>query len=77
VETRQDHILIGAKDVFEHPEYFDIHGFGLRALKDGIRHAMEAAVHFRQGIDSSRGRRGRGRRANLGAQAARNDKNCG
>jgi hypothetical protein len=45
VEARQDHILIGAQDILEHPEYFHIHGFRLRALKNCVGHAMEAAVH--------------------------------
>ena len=77
LETGQDHILTGAEDIFEHPEYFHVHGFGLGAFKDGICHTMEAAVHLREGKDSRRGRRRRSSRANLGNQAARNDKNCG
>jgi hypothetical protein len=55
VEARQDHILIGAQDIFEHPEYFHIHGFRLRAFKDRVGHAMEAAVYVGEGIDSSAG----------------------
>jgi hypothetical protein len=49
----------------------------LGALKDGVRHAMEAAMHLREGEDSGGGRRRRSSRANLGNQAACKDKNCG
>jgi hypothetical protein len=77
VEARQDHILIGTQDILEHPEYFHIHGFRLRAFKNRVGHAMEAAVYVGQGINSCSGRRGRSRRVNLGNQAARNKKNCG
>ncbi len=77
LETRQDHILTGAENIFEHSEDLYIHGLRLGAFKDGIGHAMQAAVHFREGEDSGRGRRRRSSRANLGDQAARKDKNCG
>jgi hypothetical protein len=46
VETGQDHVLIGAEDVFEHPEYLYVHRFRLRSFKDRIGYAVEAAVHF-------------------------------
>jgi hypothetical protein len=38
---------------------------------------MEAAVHFGQGEDSSRGRRRRSNRISLDREATRKDKNCG
>ena len=46
VETRQDHILVRAEDVFENSKNFHIHGFRLCAFKDRIGHTMEAAVHL-------------------------------
>jgi hypothetical protein len=48
----------------------------LGAFKDGIGHAVEAAMHLGQGIDSGRGRGRRSRRANLGKQAAGSEKKC-
>jgi len=74
---RQDHILAGAEDIFEHPEYLHVHGFRLGAFKDGVRHTMEAAVHLCEGEDARGGRRRWSSRANLGDQGADKDKNCG
>ena len=76
-ETRQDHVLAGAEDIFEDSEYLHVHGFRLGAFKDCVRQTVEAAVHLREGKDSRFGRRRRRSRANLGDQAARNNKNCG
>jgi hypothetical protein len=45
VKTRQDHILLGAEDIFEHPEYLDVHGLHLCTFEDRVGDTMEAAVH--------------------------------
>ena len=77
LETGQDHILIGAENILEHPEDLHVHGFGFGAFKDCIGHAMEATMDLRQRKDAGGGGGGWRSRSNLGSQAARGDKNCG
>ena len=63
-EPGEDHVLSGTEGVVQQAEDFDLHRFGLGALKDGIGDAAKAAVHLaeRKNPGGGGGRRGGGQR---------------
>ena len=43
-QTDQNDVALGTVGVLQNAEYFHVHGFGLSALKHGVRHAPHAGM---------------------------------